>query len=70
MNASIYVWKHQVLMNSSSIFNEDTMVYVMPEERSIDLDAELDFEFVEFLMKKIKTSYKSSILPEAGYHKV
>ena len=22
MNASIYVWKHQVLMNSSSIFNE------------------------------------------------
>ena len=43
-----------MLMNSSSIFNEDTMVYVMPEERSIDLDAELDFEFVEFLMKKNK----------------
>jgi CMP-N,N'-diacetyllegionaminic acid synthase len=50
MNASIYVWKHHVLFHSNSIFNADTKLYVMPEERSIDIDSELDFKFVEFLM--------------------
>lgn len=50
MNASIYVWRRQVLFASDTIFNGDTKLYVMPEERSIDIDSELDFKFVEFLM--------------------
>jgi N-acylneuraminate cytidylyltransferase/CMP-N,N'-diacetyllegionaminic acid synthase len=50
MNASIYVWKHQVLFTSEKIFNPDTKLYVMPEERSIDIDSELDFQFVEYLL--------------------
>lgn len=50
MNASIYVWKREVLVNSDKLFNEDTKLYVMPEERSIDIDSELDFRFVEYLM--------------------
>lgn len=52
MNASIYVWKRDVLLNQNSIFLEKTGLYIMPEERSIDIDTELDFEFVEFLMRK------------------
>jgi len=51
MNASIYVWKRETLLNSSSIFNNDTLLHVMPENRSIDIDSELDFEFVELLLK-------------------
>lgn len=54
MNASIYVWKRDLLFKSKSIFNSDTLLYAMPEERSIDIDSELDFEFVEFLMTKCK----------------
>jgi CMP-N,N'-diacetyllegionaminic acid synthase len=50
MNASIYVWKHHVLFHCNSIFNADTKLYVMPEERSIDIDSELDFRIVELLM--------------------
>lgn len=50
MNASIYVWKHEVLFYSDTLFNGDTKLYVMPEERSIDIDSELDFWIVEFLM--------------------
>lgn len=50
MNASIYMWKRQVFFASDTIFNEDTRLYVMPEERSIDIDSELDFKFVEFIM--------------------
>jgi CMP-N,N'-diacetyllegionaminic acid synthase len=52
MNASIYIWKRDVILDKSSIFLEKTGLYVMPEERSIDIDNELDFEFVEFLMGK------------------
>lgn len=52
MNASIYVWRRNVLFEAPSLFNPDTKLYVMPEERSIDIDSELDFRFVEFLMSQ------------------
>lgn len=52
MNASIYIWKREALLRNDSLFLEKTGLYVMPEERSIDVDSELDFEFVEFLMRK------------------
>lgn len=52
MNASIYIWKRDVILNEGSLFLEKTGLYVMPEERSIDIDNELDFKFVEFLMKE------------------
>lgn len=51
MNASIYVWKRDAFFKDT-IFNHDTMIYEMPEERSIDIDNPLDFEFVEFLINK------------------
>lgn len=52
MNASIYVWKRDALFKNNILFNENTLLYVMPEERSVDIDSELDFEFVEFLYRK------------------
>jgi CMP-N,N'-diacetyllegionaminic acid synthase len=52
MNASIYVWQHDVLLSSDTIFNSTTRLYEMPEERSIDIDSELDFAFVEFLLSR------------------
>lgn len=52
MNASIYVWKRDAILHENSLFLGKTGLYVMPEERSIDIDTELDFEFVEFLMRK------------------
>lgn len=51
MNASIYIWTRASILNDETIFNPTTGLYVMPEERSIDIDSELDFKFVEFLMK-------------------
>lgn len=50
MNASIYVWRREAFFSKDTVFNSDTKLYVMPEERSIDIDSELDFKFVEFLM--------------------
>jgi CMP-N,N'-diacetyllegionaminic acid synthase len=52
MNASIYIWKRNAILNEKTLFLPNTGLYVMPEERSIDIDTPLDFEFVEFLMRK------------------
>jgi len=51
MNASIYIWKRDIILNKNNLFLEKTGLYVMPEERSIDIDTPLDYKFVEFLMK-------------------
>jgi N-acylneuraminate cytidylyltransferase/CMP-N,N'-diacetyllegionaminic acid synthase len=50
MNASIYVWNRSAFFQSNTIFNPDTLLFEMPQARSIDIDSELDFEMVEFLM--------------------
>lgn len=52
MNASIYVWRRSALFSLPTIFNSDTRLFVMPEERSTDIDSELDFQIVDFLMRK------------------
>lgn len=59
MNASIYVWRRPVLFQSAGLFNADTRLYVMPEERSIDIDSEMDFRFVEHLMISANSEIKS-----------
>lgn len=52
MNASIYAWTRDVLMTAPGLFNLDTRLHVMPEERSIDIDSEVDFLLVELLMSR------------------
>ena len=50
MNASIYIWKRDVLLNYDTLFTDLTSLYIMPEERSIDIDTEIDWQFVEFII--------------------
>lgn len=52
MNASIYVWSQKAFMEGPQVFGSDTKIYVMPAERSIDIDSELDWDIVEMLMSK------------------
>lgn len=52
MNASIYIFKRQTLIRSKEIFPKNTIIYLMPEERSVDIDNKLDFQIVEMLLKK------------------
>jgi len=52
MNASIDVCTRDVLLRGDSVFRDDTLLFVMPEERSIDIDSELDFKFVRMLMEE------------------
>lgn len=56
MNASIYIWKREAILNQTSLFTPKTGLYEMNEESMFDIDSELDFEFVEFLLKRKKNA--------------
>ena len=51
LNASVFAWTRKALFSEDdAVIGDDTLLYVMPEERSIDIDSDTDFRFVEFLM--------------------
>lgn len=52
MNASIYAWKRASFFEMTTVFSDKTKIFVMPEERSIDIDSELDFQIVKLLLEK------------------
>ena len=52
LNGAVYAVRRDVLMNENKILTDNTKAVIMPQERSIDLDRPLDFEFAEFLLKK------------------
>ena len=33
-------------------YSENTFAYVMPKNRSVDIDIQIDFDIAEFIMKK------------------
>ena len=52
MNASIYVWRRDRFFAGPTLFETDTGLWVMPQERSWDIDEPLDFEIVSFLLSR------------------
>jgi len=50
MNASIYIWKRNILLNSKSLYESKTVLYEMPESRSIDLDSNFDLKLLKLLI--------------------
>ena len=51
-NGAIYLTRRDVLMEDDSIRGEVIRPYVMPEERSYDIDSERDFRLVELVMRE------------------
>ena len=41
-------------MNKRNFYNENSYAYIMDQRHSVDIDNELDFLFVEMLMKDNK----------------
>ena len=48
MNAAIYLWKKDILLKKQ-LFGENTGIYIMPKNRSIDIDTKLDYKISKFL---------------------
>ena len=53
-NGALYISTVGLLRERKLIIGDQPLLYVMPKERSTDLDSEMDFEYIEFLMKKQK----------------
>ncbi len=52
MTTIAYAARPEYVKNSKSIFDGKVKAVVVPEERSLDIDTELDFKFAEFLIGK------------------
>jgi CMP-N-acetylneuraminic acid synthetase len=62
-NGAIYISTKETIEKYISFFTDSTYPYIMPPERSIDVDTELDFRIAELLINtKIKGHKKSIIL--------
>ena len=51
LNGAIYLAYCDYLKKQKSFFGKDTFAYIMPKERSVDIDSELDLKLAEILMK-------------------
>jgi len=51
LNGAVYVARTEWLPRSRSFMGEHTIGYVMPEERSIDVDDEMDLKFVDLILR-------------------
>ena len=55
-NGAIYILDYQLLKNLRTYYAEDTVGYIMPREKSIDIDSIDDFKYIEYLMnQRIRT---------------
>ena len=52
-NAAIYITRTNLIMEGD-LFGEVSRPYIMPEERSIDINRMLDFQLTEFFLKNSK----------------
>ncbi len=51
-NGSIYVFRRDSLVENNSLWGKESLAYVMPRERSVNIDEESDFLVAEYFLKK------------------
>ncbi len=53
LNGAVYLANVSYLKENNGFFGPKTYAYMMPQERSVDIDTELDLKFAEFLLTRI-----------------
>jgi CMP-N,N'-diacetyllegionaminic acid synthase len=51
-NGAIYIFRHQILKRTRQYYTDRTYPYLMPANRSVDIDSIDDFEYAAFLMSR------------------
>jgi CMP-N-acetylneuraminic acid synthetase len=64
MNASIYVYNRKYLLdtNTRTAISNNSLIWIMDETSAFDIDTELDFQIVDFLISTNKINYITRIL--------
>jgi len=52
LNGAIYLAYWDYIKEQKGFFGKETFAYIMPKERSVDIDSELDLKLAEILMKE------------------
>jgi N-acylneuraminate cytidylyltransferase/CMP-N,N'-diacetyllegionaminic acid synthase len=52
ISGSLYVADVVSLLTERTFYGERTFAYIMPKERSVDIDSLMDFQFADFLLSK------------------
>lgn len=57
VNGAIYLVRRDVLMETRALYGDDTWAYVMPPERSLDIDTDWDLHVADLILTaRLKTS--------------
>lgn len=51
LNGAIYIANIQEFLIDSNLYRNGSFAYIMPSERSVDIDTETDFRFAEFIIR-------------------
>ena len=51
INGAVYVWRRDALATGDRVVRERSVGYVMPSERSLDIDTELDFKLAQLILE-------------------
>lgn len=52
LNGAIYLVKSDILIQHDTFYTDNTYGYVMPRDRSIDVDSQLDMDIAEFMLMR------------------
>lgn len=52
LNGAVYVSSKERLLKEKSFLHEETIGHIMPRERSLDVDTEIDFKLCELIINK------------------
>ena len=52
LNGAIYIVNFDRFKKDRYLYQKGSFAYIMPQERSVDIDSEMDFEYAELLIKK------------------
>lgn len=55
LNGAIFIIYSNHFLSGKILVDHETIAYIMPPERSVDIDTMLDLQFAEFLLKRDKT---------------
>jgi CMP-N,N'-diacetyllegionaminic acid synthase len=50
LNGAVYVGRKEALIKTQSFLTPETIPYIMPSKRSIDIDDIIDFEYCEYIL--------------------
>lgn len=58
INGAVYLAYCDYIRTRKALIGDGTYAYIMPRERSVDIDSEIDFEFAEYLLEVRKDGCK------------